>query len=106
MTEDSTKGPDTSIIIGDGGAEGKVEDSIVKNGGITWNSLKSADSLSGQGRSDHGGDGNSHGGSSFGSEGRQTNSSGLSNFEKESDVSPCATLKRHPYSVKKAMLAY
>eukprot|EP00983_Pelagomonas_calceolata_P075906 1153212-Pelagomonas_calceolata.AAC.1 len=67
MTEDSTKGPDTSIIIGNGGAEGKAEDSIVKNGGITWNSLKSADSLSGQGRSDHGGDGNSHGGSSFGS---------------------------------------
>eukprot|EP00983_Pelagomonas_calceolata_P015127 481491-Pelagomonas_calceolata.AAC.1 len=41
-----------------------------------------------------------------GLERQQTNSSGLSKFEEESDVSPCTILKRHPYSVKKAMLAY
>ncbi|KAF5826900.1 hypothetical protein DUNSADRAFT_1806 [Dunaliella salina] len=66
MTKDSTKGADTCIVIGDGGTDGKGEDSIArKNEGIMWNILQSEDSSNGRGCAAQGGESSSQGGSSF-----------------------------------------
>mmetsp|Transcript_9795 Transcript_9795/g.26556 ORF Transcript_9795/g.26556 Transcript_9795/m.26556 type:complete len:1286 (+) Transcript_9795:433-4290(+) len=67
LNDESTKGHDLSIVIGDGSNQGKGDDSSVKDSGKKWSFFGNEGSSNGLRVNAQGEDGSTHGASSFGS---------------------------------------